>query len=92
MGTAKDQYGKPLPKRFYLLTCLPSDLTVAELERVDRARWYETDDGCGPFVPVSDVGRLDRLGLPTYYALELPVARIADALKRWNDVDGFYHA
>lgn len=47
----------------------------------------------GPFVALADVRGL-AADLPRYTLSELPrpVYRIADALKRWNDVDGFYHA
>lgn len=91
----KDQYGGRVPDDFVVLSGrLPQDYTEKDLRMITRAEWYEVDgiilvsarevDYASEDDPLDADVDLSKPGIE--------IGRIADALKRWSEEDGFYHA
>lgn len=89
-NATKDQYGHSVPKDLVLLPMF-SDLAVDDVEVVLAARWYESNGvlmaSAAEIKGLSEDDPLDGGVKPTD-----PVDYVDDVLKRWNEVDGFYHA
>lgn len=91
--TRKDQYGNPIPDDLVVLSGEnPADLTDHALRLIANADWYEASSVM--LVPASQVENfLEAEPVDAGVDLaQVTVSKIADFLKRWNDVDGFYHA
>lgn len=89
-----DQYGGRVPDDLVVLGRHPQDFDERHLRLIDRASWYEV--GGIILVSAREVDYLSEddpldsgidLSKP-----EIEIGRIADALKRMSDQDGFYHA
>lgn len=98
----KDQYGKVVPNDLVLLPWDVGSLSgsLREIKIITRARWYEP--GVPSFRPIlasaKELGRLSVLcddpldaGLDVNDP-QIEIWRVDDALKRWSEEDGFYHA
>lgn len=90
----KDQYGGRVPDDLVVLEGYPQDFDERHLRLIDRANWYEVDG-----IILVSAREVDYLSeddpLDADIDLSKPgieINRIADALKRMSEEDGFYHA
>lgn len=93
-------------KQLVVLDVMPQDLTESQLQKVKHCNWYEVADELTgvriitvPFRASGEVSETNPRdagfilwGCPAQDASAITVTRIDDYLKRWNEVDGFYHA
>ena len=91
-----DQYGEPLPTDWVLAPTYEL-LCPDEIEIVFRARWYEADGWL--IMSRAEIEALseDLWSLEDEFNEEImpdlfTINRVAEALKRGNNKDGFYHA
>ena len=89
----KDQFDNDVPNDLVVLSGEnPADMTLEMLEAVDRADWYEVDGVLlvsAAAVPGLESDPLDS-GITLTETTE--VLYVGHILKRWNEIDGFYHA
>lgn len=87
-----DQYGDAIPDLAILEDC--EHWTPEDRQKIDRAAWYVTDDGhMTLLIPDAVADTLDHEHDLDRWEIEgYPLNRVPEALKRWNAVDGFYHA
>jgi len=90
----KDQYGDRVPDDLVVLGGRPQDYGEGSLRLIERANWYEADGVI--LVSAREVNYASETDpLDADVDLSKPgveIFRIADALKRWSEEDGFYHA
>lgn len=90
----RDQYDGRVPDDLVVLSGSPQDFVEEDLRRIDRANWYEVDGVI--LVSAREVNYLTEADpLDAGIDLSKPgieIDRIADALKRMSNQDGFYHA
>jgi hypothetical protein len=87
-----DQYGEQVPDDLVVLDIDPSDLIREEREKIVNARWYEARNIL--LVSLSEIGGLTETD-PADAGIELDkdeIFYVDDILKRYNPIDGFYHA
>lgn len=72
----------------------PNDLDIKDIDRILDADWYEVDGvlmaDCEAINFLSEAGPEDA-GIDICFRGE-SVVKIDDCLKRYNEIDGFYHA
>ena len=97
----KDQYDNPIPEDLCLLEAMPSDMSKEEIKGIENLNWY-CFEGNSPYIFVSyaDADKISGLigslladsSSPSCISPTKNLLLIDNVLKRWNEIDGFYHA
>lgn len=87
-----DQYGNAIPDDLIALSCGTDRFEADDLKIITDARWYEVTHSHGQDLAVSFLEIQGLIEDSPLGDTPIDIAYVDDCLKRWNDIDGFYHA
>ncbi len=89
-----DQYGKRIPRKNLVVLIFPENfLNKSDIKTIMRARWYTTNQNV-IFAPFDEIDGLTETQ-PIDAGIDIDkveLDRVAEPLKRYNEIDGFYYA